>query len=70
MFDLRPVGYVIGLLVAILGATMILPLIADLFRFSRPDFPHLALAVGIGLLAGGWSGAFRAARRRLRRHGA
>ncbi|WP_417674573.1 TrkH family potassium uptake protein [Pseudodonghicola sp.] len=30
MFDLRPVGYVIGLLVTILGATMMLPMIADL----------------------------------------
>jgi trk system potassium uptake protein TrkH len=32
MLDLRPVGYVIGLLVAVLGATMILPLIADLIE--------------------------------------
>ena len=30
MIDLRPVGYVIGLLVAILGATMLLPMLADL----------------------------------------
>ncbi len=30
MLDLRPVGYVIGLLVAILGATMALPMLADL----------------------------------------
>jgi trk system potassium uptake protein TrkH len=30
MLDLRPVGYVIGLLVAVLGATMIFPLLADL----------------------------------------
>ncbi len=30
MFDLRPVGYVIGLLVAALGLTMLVPLIADL----------------------------------------
>jgi trk system potassium uptake protein TrkH len=30
MIDLRPVGYVIGLLVAALGATMIVPMIADL----------------------------------------
>lgn len=30
MLDLRPVGYVIGLLVAILGATMSLPMLADL----------------------------------------
>ncbi|MGD9864484.1 MAG: potassium transporter TrkH, partial [Pseudodonghicola sp.] len=30
MLDLRPVGYVIGLLVTILGATMMLPMLADL----------------------------------------
>ncbi|MBI6630528.1 TrkH family potassium uptake protein [Pontibaca salina] len=30
MLDLRPVGYVIGLLVAMLGATMVLPLLVDL----------------------------------------
>ncbi|PRY25035.1 trk system potassium uptake protein TrkH [Aliiruegeria haliotis] len=30
MFDIRPVGYVIGLLVAALGATMLLPLLLDL----------------------------------------
>lgn len=32
MMDLRPVGYVIGLLVAILGATMALPLLADVIE--------------------------------------
>jgi len=31
MFDLRPVGYVIGLLVAALGATMLLPMCVDLY---------------------------------------
>ncbi|MGH1330735.1 MAG: TrkH family potassium uptake protein [Paracoccaceae bacterium] len=31
MFDLRPVGYVIGLLVAALGATMAIPMFVDLF---------------------------------------
>ncbi len=30
MLDLRPVGYVIGLLVAVLGATMLAPLVLDL----------------------------------------
>ncbi len=30
MFDLRPVGYVIGLLVSILGATMSVPMLVDL----------------------------------------
>ncbi len=32
MMDLRPVGYVIGLLVAILGATMLLPMLADMIE--------------------------------------
>ncbi|WP_170529007.1 TrkH family potassium uptake protein [Ruegeria arenilitoris] len=32
MMDLRPVGYVIGLLVAILGATMLLPMLADIIE--------------------------------------
>ena len=32
MIDLRPVGYVIGLLVAFLGATMMIPLAVDLFQ--------------------------------------
>ncbi|MCG6903115.1 MAG: TrkH family potassium uptake protein [Rhodobacter sp.] len=31
MFDLRPVGYVIGLLVAALGAAMLLPMVVDLY---------------------------------------
>lgn len=30
MYDLRPVGYVLGLLVSVLGATMLVPLITDL----------------------------------------
>ncbi|RLK10217.1 TrkH family potassium uptake protein [Ruegeria conchae] len=32
MMDLRPVGYVIGLLVAILGATMLLPMLVDMIE--------------------------------------
>ncbi len=32
MMDLRPVGYVIGLLVAILGVTMLLPMLADIIE--------------------------------------
>lgn len=31
MFDLRPVGYVLGLLVSVLGATMLLPMVVDLY---------------------------------------
>ena len=35
MLDLRPVGYVIGLLVAILGATMFVPMAVDLIDGTR-----------------------------------
>lgn len=35
MFDLRPVGYVIGLLVACLGVTMLIPLAVDLQQGNR-----------------------------------
>ena len=41
MMDLRPVGYVIGLLVALLGATMLLPLVAllyPLFKLMPPIY--------------------------------
>jgi len=31
MFDIRPVGYVIGLLVVVLGATMIVPMLMDIY---------------------------------------
>ena len=31
MVDVRPVGYVMGWLIAFLGAAMLLPLLADLF---------------------------------------
>ncbi|MGH1367531.1 MAG: TrkH family potassium uptake protein [Maritimibacter sp.] len=37
MIDLRPVVYVIGLLVAVLGATMFIPMLVDLW-FGRPDW--------------------------------
>ena len=37
MFDLRPVVYVIGWLVAALGVTMLIPMLVDLY-FGRPDW--------------------------------
>ncbi len=37
MYDLRPVGYVSGLLVAVLGATMLLPMFVDLY-YDRPHW--------------------------------
>ena len=32
MIDIRPVGYVIGLLVAVMGASMLVPMLLDLQR--------------------------------------
>ena len=52
MFDLRPVGYVIGLLVAALGATMLLPLAADLMA-SNGHWPAFAEAAILTMLVGG-----------------
>ena len=55
MIDLRPVGYVIGLLVAILGGAMLLPLAADLVARNGhwPVFAEAAILTGMagGLLA-------------------
>lgn len=52
MLDLRPVGYVIGLLVAVLGATMVLPLIVDLAE-GRGHWPIFAECAVITILTGG-----------------
>ncbi|WP_146345133.1 TrkH family potassium uptake protein [Phaeobacter marinintestinus] len=45
MLDLRPVGYVIGLLVAMLGAVMVLPMLVDLYE-GRGEW-HVFLESGI-----------------------
>ena len=52
MFDLRPVGYVIGLLVAALGVTMLVPLGADLVADNGHWFPFF-LSFVITTLTGG-----------------
>ncbi|WIY68133.1 HAD-IC family P-type ATPase [Aquidulcibacter paucihalophilus] len=52
-----------GLALVLLGGLYLAP-VANLFRFSEPEFPHLVLAVGVGLVAGGWRGVLRALRRR------
>ena len=52
MLDLRPVGYVIGLLVAILGATMVLPLLVDLSEGSG-EWPVFLQSGVITILIGG-----------------
>ncbi|KUJ85656.1 potassium transporter TrkH [Ruegeria marisrubri] len=51
MMDLRPVGYVIGLLVALLGATMLLPLVADLLE-GRGEWPVFLESAIITVLTG------------------
>lgn len=55
MFDLRPVGYVIGLLVAVLGATMLPPLLVDLAAGNGhwPVFAQSSILTGLsgGLIA-------------------
>ncbi|WP_435139448.1 TrkH family potassium uptake protein [Pseudopelagicola sp. nBUS_19] len=52
MFDLRPVGYVIGLLVAMLGLTMLLPMSVDIIDGSGHWSAFFISAV-ITLLTGG-----------------
>ncbi|MEP2530088.1 TrkH family potassium uptake protein [Shimia sp.] len=52
MFDLRPVGYVIGLLVAMLGATMLLPMMLDLIDGTGHWSAFFVSAV-ITVLSGG-----------------
>ena len=50
--DLRPVGYVIGLLVAVLGAAMLVPLMVDLAE-GRGHWPVFLQSCFITVLAGG-----------------
>ncbi|WP_439154854.1 TrkH family potassium uptake protein [Yoonia sp.] len=52
MFDLRPVGYVIGLVVATLGLTMLAPLMADLLAGNGHWFVFFQAGV-ITMLTGG-----------------
>jgi trk system potassium uptake protein TrkH len=52
MFDIRPVGYVIGLLVATLGATMLLPLGMDI-SLRNGHWPIFAESAIITVLTGG-----------------
>lgn len=52
MIDLRPVGYVIGLLVAILGLTMVLPMLADIAE-GREHWPVFFESSVLTTLAGG-----------------
>ncbi len=52
MFDVRPVGYVIGLLVAALGLAMLLPMLVDLAE-GRGHWMAFAQAAILTLLSGG-----------------
>ncbi|WP_425039610.1 TrkH family potassium uptake protein [Primorskyibacter sp. S187A] len=52
MVDLRPVGYVIGLLVAVLGVMMLLPFLVDLAE-GRGHWPVFIESAVITILAGG-----------------
>jgi trk system potassium uptake protein TrkH len=52
MLDLRPVGYVIGLLTAVLGATMLIPMSADMF-FSNGQWSVFLECSIITALCGG-----------------
>ena len=51
MLDLRPVGYVIGLLVAVLGVTMLIPLGFDLY-YSNGHWPIFFECAVITVLSG------------------
>lgn len=53
MFDLRPVGYVIGLLVAVLGIAMILPMIVDMAE-GREHWPIFLQSALFTVLTGGF----------------
>ena len=52
MFDIRPVGYVIGLLVAFLGAMMLLPFLVDVAE-GRGHWPVFVESGVITMLSGG-----------------
>lgn len=52
MFDLRPVGYVIGLLVATLGVTMLAPMVADLV-YGNGHWPIFLESAIVTILSGG-----------------
>lgn len=52
MVDLRPVGYVIGLIIAVLGATMVLPFIVD-YVLATGNAQAFAEAAIICVVAGG-----------------
>jgi len=52
MLDLRPVGYVVGLLVATLGVTMLFPMLVDIAE-GRDHWPVFAESAILTILVGG-----------------
>lgn len=52
MIDLRPVGYIIGLLVAVLGLAMLVPMVIDMAQ-GNPNWRHFLEASIITTLSGG-----------------
>jgi len=52
MFDVRPVGYLVGLMVMAMGATMLLPLLVDLVE-GREHWTVFAESMIVTCLAGG-----------------
>lgn len=52
MFDLRPVGYIIGLLTAFLGVTMLIPMLVDYFNGNGNWTVFLESAVITSLIGG------------------
>ncbi len=51
MFDLRPVGYVTGLLIAVLGATMLVPMGTDLY-YGNGHWPVFLEAAALTVVCG------------------
>lgn len=52
MVDLRPIGYVIGLLVMVLGATMVFPMLMDMYD-GNGQWPVFATTAFLTCLVGG-----------------
>lgn len=51
MLDLRPVGYIIGLLTTVLGGMMLFPLLLD-YSIGQPEWQIFAEAAAISIVAG------------------
>jgi trk system potassium uptake protein TrkH len=52
MFDPRPIAYVIGLVVAVLGVTMFVPMLVDLY-YGSPDWAVFLQSAMISIVFGG-----------------